>query len=111
MMGYGGLNTLVASSMRKGLQPHPAITGTVIEEHYYPPTLLFMDSMYDVCIRTSEGRKVVVSYNSYVSDSSPQFLNSLFATGDKVELQVATKDKYDGKQRFVGLVGKLIEEK
>ena len=57
-----------------------------------------------------DGRKVVVAYNSWVTRNShePTILNTIFASGDSVELDVATNEEFDGNERFVGLAGRLF---
>jgi len=109
LSGYAGLHSLAEYSVKKELQNQQTIRGTVVEENF---TSHFMGDRYQVSIRTPEGRKVLASYNSVFSGLyEPATLNTLFAKGDNVELDVATNEEFGGDQRFVGLAGKLVEDK
>jgi hypothetical protein len=104
----GTLNSLSGYITTIGLKNHQTIRGSVVDENY---TSNFWGSMYQVSIRTTNGRKVLVDYTSNVSGYEPQALNTLFAKGDIVELDVGTNQGFDGTQRFVGLAGRLVEDK
>jgi len=104
---YAGFQSLAESTIKRELQNHQTIGGTVVEENLIPG---FMKDEYKVSIIKSPGnKKVLVSYSPLTARiDEPSALNTLFAPGDTVELDVATYGGYDGKQRFLGISGRLV---
>ncbi|MEK6934814.1 MAG: hypothetical protein AABW46_02970 [Nanoarchaeota archaeon] len=108
LSGYVGWNKWNAEySARAKLENFKTITGFVEAENFISNLL---SSEYQVAIKTPEQRKIVVLYTSNVSGNQPEALNTLFSKGDKVDLDVATNEEFEGYQKFVGLGGRLSEE-
>ena len=109
LFGGAALGSLSGYIETRGLQNRQTIRGIVVDENY--ATSIFGNE-YQISIRTPKGRKVVVNYTSWVSGVHElAALNTLFTQGDIVKLDVGTNKAFDGTQRFVGLAGRLVEDK
>lgn len=111
LISFIGLATLCGYaeySAKRDLKNHQTIRGAVVDENFNDG---FLSDQYQVSIMTPKGRKILVDYRSFYSGREPSTLNTLFARGDHVELNIATNEQFDGNQKFVGVSGKLAEDK
>ncbi len=105
---FGLIDSFYGNSVKKDLQNPQTLQGQVVEEHYdYNP----FGSNYFVSVRSDEGTKSVVYFDSHVAGwEVPSMLNTLFAPGDNVSLSVGQQKKEIGTQFFTGLEGRLVRE-
>ena len=103
---FGGLAYCDRSTYRHSIENPHHIEGRVIEDNY---SSSYGHEEYNVSIQTLEGEKFAVHYSDRVSSTPCSVLSVLFTPGDFVELHVGTYEDYTGKQKLLGIDGKLLD--
>jgi len=110
VLGLAFLDAYINTSYRDKITNRQTISGAVVEENFESD---FFDKNYSVSVvRSDTGEKVVVLYSSGTCRiREPAYLNTLFSTGDLVELEVGELEDLGavGGQKYVGISGRLAD--